>query len=95
MEVDHNQQVNQQDGERQSAQQADIGRFHGFALSAQDELRTARQFGLVIADNLFNLARHCAQVGSIHVGIDIDDRLHVVVAYRAQLRAWGDGGQVA
>ena len=46
-------------------------------------------------DDLFHGAGHAAQVGAFHVGVDVDDRLHVVVADGALLGAGDDGGQVA
>ena len=50
---------------------------------------------LCVVDDLLHCAGHGAQVGSIHVGKDIDDRLHVVVAYGAHLRAGLNGGEIA
>ncbi len=46
-------------------------------------------------DDLFHVAGHGAQVGSIHVGVDVDDRLNVVVAYGAQFGSGHDAGQIA
>jgi len=36
-----------------------------------------------------------AEVGSVHVGVDVDDRLHIIVADRAHLRTRRNGGQAA
>ena len=46
-------------------------------------------------DDLLHGAGHAAQVGAFHVGVDVDDRLDVVVADVALLGAGHDGGQVA
>ncbi len=46
LEVDHDEQVDQQDGKRQSGEQADVGLLHGLALPAQDEVRAAGQIVL-------------------------------------------------
>ena len=71
--------------------------MHGLALAAQDKVRAARQFVvlLVAGDDPLHGVGHGPQVGPIHIRIDIDDRLDVVVAHRAQLGSRRDGGQVA
>ena len=71
----------------QAAEQADVGASHGLALPAQDEVRAARQLLLVLVDDLLHRARHSAQVGAFDVGENVEHRLHVVVADRAQFRA--------
>ena len=47
LEVDHDEQVDEQDGESQAGEQADVGLVHGFALAAKDEVRAAGQIFLV------------------------------------------------
>ena len=75
--------------------QSDVRLAHGLALAAQDELRAARQFLAMVLDDLVHRAGHGAQVGAVDVGVDVEHRLHVVVADRAELGAGLDGGQVA
>ena len=59
------------------------------------KLRAARQVFLVAGDDLFHGARHAAQVGAFHVGVDVDHRLHVVMADVALLGAGDDRSQIA
>ena len=94
LEVDHDEQVDQQDGEGQAAQQADIGRAHGLALAAENETGTARQVFLMAGDDLLHGAGDAAQIGPFNVRVDIDDRLDVVMADFALLGTGDDGGEI-
>ena len=95
LEVHDDQEVHQQNGECQPTQQADIGLPHGLTLAAQNEVRTARQIFLMPLDDGLHGPRDRAQVGSVYVGVDVEHRLDVVVAHRAQFRTWDDGRQIA
>src|SRR5450631_815867 len=50
---------------------------------------------MVRSDNLLDLLIHAAKIAVHHVGINVDDRLNVVMAYRSQLRATRNGRQIA
>ncbi len=53
LKIDHDQQVDQHDGERQTAQQAGDTTSHGVDLAANDDRRTARQrFAVGVHDAL-------------------------------------------
>ena len=60
-------------------------------------LRAARQIAvfLVAGNDPLHGAGHTAQVGSIHIRVNIQNRLHIVVAHGAEFRAGRDGRQVA
>ena len=45
-------------------------------------------------DDFFHGAGHAAQVGAFHVGVNVDHRLHIVMADRALLGAGDDGGNI-
>ena len=59
------------------------------------KLRAARQVFLMAGDDLLHGAGYAAQVGAFNVGVDVDDRLHVVMADFALLGAGVDGGEIA
>src|SRR4051794_16938231 len=56
---------------------------------------TARQIFLMAIDDALHSARYASKVRAIHVGIDVQHRHHIVVAYRTELRSWSNGGNVA
>ena len=96
LEVDHDEEVDQQDGERQTGEQADVGLDHGLALAAENDLRAAGEIALdVLAMMALICAGDGAEVGAVDVGVDVEHGLDVVVADGAELGAGSDGGQVA
>ena len=57
LEVDDDEQVDEQDGEGQAGEQADVGLVHGFALAAQDEVGAAGQTPSRGRAMIFSMAR--------------------------------------
>ncbi len=73
------QQVHQHHRENHSQPQAVEGIFHGGHLAAQVDGGTAGQLGLDLLDDLFDAGTDRSQIAAVHVGIDIEDRLHIVM----------------
>jgi hypothetical protein len=57
LEVDHDQEVDEQDGEGEAGEQADVGLGHGFALAAEDDLGAARELPFLCAAMMASMAR--------------------------------------
>ena len=58
-------------------------------------MRSFGQVLLVGVDDLLHGTGYAAQIGAFHVGVNVDHRLHVVVADGALLGSGNDGGKVA
>ena len=59
--------------------QADEGRAHGFHLAAGFEEAALGQLGTEIVQHAAHFAGHAAEVAILHVGVDVVERLHIVV----------------
>ncbi len=79
LEIDHDEEVDQDDGKNQTAQQAAERRLHGIDLAANDQLRSARQFCAGFVDDAIDVGGDAAQVAILHVAEDVDGALDVVV----------------
>ncbi len=88
LKIHHDEQVDQQNRKHQPAQQADIRLLHRLTLSAQNDVRAARQLLFVFRFDPFHLPRYGPEVSAFDVGINVQHRLHVVVAHRTQFRPW-------
>ena len=79
LEVDHHQQVDQQDREHDSGAQPDERSVHALHLSAHDQRACRAADAVEFVQDRIHIARNAAQVTSLHVRVDIEDRLDVVV----------------
>ena len=60
LEVDHDQQIDEHDGEGQAGEQAEVGAVHGFDLAAQRDEGAARQVLFVLRRRSCRCARPTA-----------------------------------
>src|SRR5207247_10553093 len=95
LEVDDQEQIDEQDGEDQAEAQANEGGVHALDLAAHGDRVTGRQLGSELGRDLLDGGGDAAKVAVLHVGIDVEDRLHVRVADGGRNLPALEGGQVA
>src|SRR5712675_2635822 len=79
LKVHYDQEIDQNDGEDESAQQPEVGSAHGLQLALNGYEAAARQGLSVGIYNACDLAAHRSQVAALHVGVDIDYATNVVM----------------
>ena len=94
LEVDHDEQVDEDDGEDEAEEQAGVGGLHGLDLAADANEVAAGERRAVAVDDALDLAGDGAEVAVLHVGVDVEGAADVVVADDGQLGGAGDGGDV-
>ncbi len=95
LEVDDHQQIHQHRRKHQSDAEPSKRFLHALHLAADDDLAARRQSLSNFSVDLLNLAGNRTQVAVLHVGIDVEHRLHVAVIRVHGLNRVTDGGQVA
>src|SRR5260370_6774948 len=79
LKVDHNQEIDENDGEDESTQQTEVRGAHGLQLTLNGNEAAARQGLSVGIYNARDLAAHGSQVAALDIGVDIDDAPDVVM----------------
>jgi hypothetical protein len=95
LEVDDHEQVDEQDGEDQTEAETGEGGVHALHLPAHGDRVAGRQLGSELGYDFLDRRRHAAEVPVLHVGEDVEDRLHVRVADDGRNLASFERGQVA
>ena len=87
LKVDHDQQVDEYDRERQPTQKADVGRSHRLNLSTNNDLRTTRQLLASGVNDFVDVAGDAAQIASCDSAKDVNHWRYVVVRNHGHPRA--------
>ena len=95
LKVHDHEQVDEQDGEDQPEAEPDEGGVHALHLAAHGDPVAGRQLRAVLGHDLLHLGGHAAEVAALHVGVDVEDGLHVGVADDRGHLAPLEGGQIA
>ncbi len=95
LEVDDDEQVDEDDGEDETGDEAEVGAVHGLDLAADADEVAAGHVLLVFRDDPVDLAADGAEVASLDVAVDVEDAADVVVRDDGHLGAAGDDGYVA
>src|SRR5258707_8008879 len=85
LEVHYDQEIDQNDGEDESAQQPEVGSTHGLQLALNGYEAAARQGLSVGIYNACDLAAHRSQVAALNVCVDIDYPTNVVMRHHFHL----------
>ncbi len=80
LEIHHDQQINQHDGETKAGEQSDVGRAHGLQLPANVDEAAARKRPRFGIDNALNVRSDRAQIATLHGAVDIHHTANVVVS---------------
>ena len=81
LEIHDHQEIDEQHGEDQAERQPAERVVHALDLAADGERAAARQLRPQRVNDPLHVGRHASQVAPLHVGVDLEHRLHVVVAH--------------
>src|SRR5580704_3818877 len=85
LKIDHDEQVHQNDGKAQAADQANVGGAHGAVLTAgRDEAPTRKQLS-VRFNNTVHIAANRTEIPVLYRSVDIDHTADIVVVDRGKL----------
>ncbi len=95
LEVDHDDEVDQHDGQRETGQELHVGRAHGRKLPAKHDGRTPWRAGGHASDDLVYGAADRPKIASLHAGVDVDHRLNCIMRNDARRSGLRHSGQCA
>src|SRR5258707_11507329 len=85
LKVHYDQEIDQNDGEDEPAQQPEVRSTHGLQLALNGYEAATRQGLSVGIYNACDLAAHCSQVAALNGGVDIDYATDVVMRHHFHL----------
>src|SRR5580700_173731 len=94
LKVHHDQEIDENDGEDESAQQPEVRGAHRLQLAPDGDEAAARQGLSVGIYNACDLATHRSQVAALDSGVNIDDATDVVMRDHFHLVRPFDGSDV-
>src|SRR4029077_4209744 len=89
-----NQEIDENDGEYESAQQPEVRGAHGLQLTPNGDEAAARQGCTIGIDDARDIAAHCSQVAPVNCGVNIDHAPDVVVVDHFHFVCALDGSDV-
>src|SRR4029077_7314096 len=81
LKVNYHQEVDQHYCKSDTNPEPDVRRIHALNLTTNCERSAARQLRLHLIDYFLNLLCDSPQISVLGVRVDIEDRLHIVMAY--------------
>jgi hypothetical protein len=94
LKVHHDEEIDENDGKDQSAQQPEIRAAHGLQLAANGNEAAARQRLSVGIYNPRHLAAHRSQITPLDGGVNIDHTTNVVMRHYLHLVRTFDGSNI-
>src|SRR4029077_5952991 len=95
LEIDRHQEIDEQDGKADPQPKLKERLVHALHLTADDDRAGFANLPFVLFDNLVDLARDGAEVGALDAGVNVEERLHVIVVERQRGDRPRKIGQVA
>jgi hypothetical protein len=81
LEVNHDQEIHQQDRSDQAEAESDERRAHGHHLPADHDAGPTREFVVEGLDHFEGIGGNRPEVAVLGAGVNVDDGLHVVVVH--------------
>src|SRR6185312_7316004 len=82
------------DGETETEQQAEVRRVHGIDLAADANKIALRQRALIFIDNFLHRASYGAEIAVLHVGVEIERAANIVMRDQGSLSGTRKTGDI-
>ena len=80
LEINDHQEINERRGENETEAQFAERAVHAFNLAAHVNRASGRKFGAKLVYDFCDLIGNATEIGALHIGIDVEHRLHIGVA---------------
>src|SRR4029434_7571524 len=80
LEIDDHQEINERSGKDETEAQLAESAVHAFNLAAHVDRAAGWKFGAKLVYDFCNLIGDATEISALHIGINIEHRLHVGVA---------------